>query len=104
MNGTLNTVPYVEDEPDIHMVAPLALETKGGFTLKVCGSGEETVQAGPGSKADLFLLDVPVPARAGTGTLTAPRAIPFLQELPAVFMTARVRPGEIQHYRSRAHG
>ena len=44
MTHTLNTILYVEDEPDIRTVAQLALETVGGFTLKVCGSGEEAVE------------------------------------------------------------
>lgn len=65
MTPTLNTILYVEDEPDIRTVAQLALETVGGFTLRVCGSGEEAVEIGPAFKPDLILLDVMMPGMDG---------------------------------------
>ncbi len=99
MSSMLNTILYVEDEPDIRMVAQLALETVGGFTLKVCSSGEEAVLAGPGFKPDLFLLDVMMPGMDGPSTLAALRALPTLKDTPVIFMTAKVQPGEIQQYR-----
>lgn len=99
MSSTLNTILYVEDEPDIRMVAQLALETVGGFTLKVCSNGEEAVQTGPGFKPDLLLLDVMMPGMDGPGTLAALRETPALKDTPVIFMTAKVQPGEIQQYR-----
>ncbi len=40
----LQNILYVEDEPDIQAVAKLALEMVGGFTVKVCSSGEEALR------------------------------------------------------------
>jgi len=99
MTHTLNTILYVEDEPDIRTVAQLALETVGGFTLKVCGSGEEAVEIGPAFKPDLILLDVMMPGMDGPTTLAALRKHPSMQDTPVIFMTAKVQPSEIQQYR-----
>lgn len=99
MTSTLNTILYVEDEPDIRTVAQLALETVGGFTLKVCGNGEEAVLAGPSFKPDLLLLDVMMPGMDGPTTLAALRKAPSLKDTPVIFMTAKVQPSEIQQYR-----
>ena len=99
MTPTLNTILYVEDEPDIRTVAQLALETVGGFTLRVCGSGEEAVEIGPAFKPDLILLDVMMPGMDGPTTLAALRKHPSLQDTPVIFMTAKVQPSEIQQYR-----
>lgn len=99
MPRTLNTILYVEDEPDIRTVAQLALETVGGFTLKVCGNGEEAVKAGPSFNPDLILLDVMMPGMDGPTTLDALRKDPALKDTPVIFMTAKVQPSEVQLYR-----
>ncbi|MGV8990825.1 MAG: response regulator [Thiobacillus sp.] len=99
MTKALNTILYVEDEPDIRTVAQLALETVGGFTVKLCGSGEEAVQAGPAFKPDLLLLDVMMPGMDGPTTLAALRKDPSMKDTPVIFMTAKVQPSEIQQYR-----
>lgn len=99
MRRTLNTILYAEDEADIRTVAQLALETVGGFTLKVCGSGEEAVQTGLGFNPDLLLLDVMMPGMDGPSTLAALREIPALKDTPVIFMTAKVQPSEVQLYR-----
>lgn len=99
MTKALRTILYVEDEPDIRTVAQLALETVGGFTLKVCGNGEEALQAGPTFKPDLLLLDVMMPGMDGPTTLAALRKDPSTKDTPVIFMTAKVQPSEIQNYR-----
>lgn len=99
MTKSLNTILYVEDEADIRTVAQLALETVGGFTLKVCASGEEAVQAGSAFNPDLLLLDVMMPGMDGPSTLAALRQLPAIKDTPVIFMTAKVQPSEIQQYR-----
>jgi two-component system, OmpR family, response regulator len=100
MNKPLNKILYVEDEPDIRIVAQLALETVGGFTLAVCCDGEEAVIKGPVFKPDLILLDVMMPGMDGPTTLAALRQDPVLQHTPVIFMTAKVQPAEITCYRN----
>ena len=69
---------YIEDEPDIQTIAQIALESVGGFTLKICSSGEE------------------MSGMDGPSTLTALKKIPEFSILPAIFMTAKVQPQEIK--------
>lgn len=95
----LNKILYVEDSVFIRTVTQIALETVGGFTLKVCESGEAAVEAGPSFGPDLILLDVMMPGMDGPTTLAALRRDPSLKDTPVIFMTGKVQPEEIQAYR-----
>lgn len=96
----LHKILYVEDDTDIQVVAKLALESIGGFTLAVCSSGQEAIARAEGFNPDLILLDVMMPDMDGPTTLKALRGLPGLGERPVVFMTAKVQPQEVLHYRS----
>ena len=96
----LQKLLYVEDEPDIRAVAQLALGAVGGFTVELCSSGEEALRRAPEFQPDLILLDVMMPGMDGPTTLRALRAVPALAATPAVFMTAKVQPAEIAHFKS----
>lgn len=89
---------YVEDEPDIQTVARLALETLGGFTVAICGSGQEALDRAPDFQPQLILLDVMMPSMDGPTALGRLRALPQFADTPAIFMTAKVQPAEIAHY------
>lgn len=96
----LNRILYVEDEPDIQAVAKIALEMVGGFTVKICSSGEEALREVAAFAPDMLLLDVMMPGMDGPSTLKALRALPEAAGIPAVFMTAKVQPPEVAHYKS----
>jgi two-component system, OmpR family, response regulator len=98
--NTLQRLLYVEDEPDIQAVARIALETVGKLTLKVCSSGEEALQEIKAFQPDMVLLDVMMPGMDGPGTLVALRAMPEFASIPVAFMTAKVQPSEVAHYKS----
>jgi two-component system, OmpR family, response regulator len=98
--NSLQRILYVEDEPDIQAVAKLALEIIGGFTVKVCSSGEEALRNAEAFAPQLLLLDVMMPGLDGPATLEALRKLPSLTELPAIFMTAKVQPAEIIYFKS----
>ncbi len=97
---TLKRILYVEDEADIQAVAKLALEMVGGFTVKICSSGEEAQRVAAEFNPQLLLMDVMMPGMDGPSTLKALREIPTLAQTPAVFMTAKVQPAEIAHFKS----
>lgn len=99
-SDTLKRILYVEDEPDIQAVARIALEAVGGFILKVCSSGEEALQAAIEFRPDLLLLDVMMPGMDGPTTLRELRKLPELADTPAVFMTAKVQPQEIEQFKA----
>ena len=41
-----------------------------------------------------------MPGMDGPGTLKALRALPGVERVPVVFMTAKVQPNEVAHYKS----
>lgn len=95
----LRRVLLVEDDPDIQIVASLALSDVGGLVVKVCGSAQEALDAAPSFGPDLILLDVMMPGMDGIAALRALRENPALAATPVVFMTARAQSHEIARYK-----
>ena len=95
MSKTLQKILYVEDEKDIQLVARIALETVGKFTVTVCNNGVEAIEAFARVNPDLVLLDVMMPDMDGPTTLQRLRQTPGGETVAAVFMTAKVQPHEI---------
>lgn len=93
----LERILCVEDDPDIQVVIQLALETVGGFAVKLCASGREALESVAGFHPDLILLDVMLPGMDGPATLEALCRLPEAASLPVVFMTAKVQPDEVAH-------
>jgi CheY-like chemotaxis protein len=91
----LQRILYLEDEPDIQAVARVALETVGGFELRICSSGRQALAEAAGFAPDLLLLDVMMPDMDGPTTLRELRALPALTTTPALFLTAKVQPHEV---------
>ena len=96
---SLVRILLVEDESDIQTVTTLALKALGGFTVEVCSSGSEAIQAAPVFNPDLILLDVMMPGMDGLSTLKALRDIPRTTTTPVIFMTAKVQSYEVARYK-----
>ena len=94
----LERILYAEDESDIQQVASLALEVVGGFTLKTCNSGLEAVNEIEAFAPQLLLFDVMMPDLDGPSALAKIREIEAYKDTPAIFMTAKVQPAEVQQY------
>jgi CheY-like chemotaxis protein len=95
----LRHILFVEDDLDIQVVATMALEAVGGFSVTTCGSGGEAVSRFAEIAPDLVLLDVMMPGMDGPATLAALRQLPEAAGVPVVFMTARVQVHEMARYR-----
>jgi CheY-like chemotaxis protein len=95
---SLQKILFVEDDPDIQMVAQLALEAVGGYTVQMCSSGKEALAVAEQFAPDLILLDVMMPGMDGPTTLIELRKKSSLTQTPVVFMTARVQRHEIEQY------
>jgi CheY-like chemotaxis protein len=100
MSSPLCRILYVEDQPDIRLVAKMALEVVGGFTVLACASGQEALNCAPDARADLLLLDVMMPGMDGPSTLQALRELPATAHTPVVFMTAKVQAAEVALYKA----
>jgi two-component system OmpR family response regulator len=95
----LHRILFVEDDPDIQVVATMALESIGGFQVLPCSSGAEALARCAEFAPDLVLLDVMMPKMDGPATLEALRGLSAFDATPVVFMTARVQAHEVAHYR-----
>ncbi|QLC72900.1 response regulator [Pseudomonas sp. LPB0260] len=96
----LTRILHVEDDPSIQAVAKVALEAVGGFKVLSCSSGQEALDQIQGFAPDFILLDVMMPGMDGPQTLEKLRLLVDIGLVPVAFMTAKVQPAEIQHYRS----
>ena len=88
---------YVEDEADIRAIAEFALEDEC-FEIVFCESGEQALARAPNFQPNVILLDVMMPGMDGPTTLKNLRQIPGLQDIPIIFLTAKVQPDEIKSF------
>src|SRR5229473_472163 len=66
----LRKILCVEDEPLVQAIARAALEKRGGFTVLICGSGAEAIEAAPaGTPAALMTTKVQARELAPRGGL-----------------------------------
>lgn len=100
MEKTLKRILYIEDEEDIREIAKISLEDLGGFEVKYCASGHEAISVAEAFHPDLFLLDVMMPNLDGPATLKELKKINSLRNIPAIFMTAKIRESEVGDYLS----
>jgi two-component system, OmpR family, response regulator len=98
--SALSRILFVEDDSDIQVVATLALESLGGFSVLACASGIEALSRFAEFSPDLVLLDVMMPGMDGPATLEALRRLPGGGTTPVVFMTARVQAHEVSRYKA----
>ena len=95
----LSRILHVEDDPSIQAVAKVALEAVGGFRVLSCSCGQDALDQVQGFAPDFILLDVMMPGMDGPQTLAKIAQLVDIGWIPVVFMTAKVQPAEIEHYR-----
>lgn len=96
----LMKIMYVDDEADIRTIVQFALEDEEDFELKICASGQEALDAVGSYRPDLVLLDVMMPGMDGPTTLQRLREQPEWARLPIAFVTAKVQPQEVAHFKA----
>ena len=89
------TVILAEDDPDIQLVARLALK-RAGFSVKVVGTGQEALDAIRQEPPDVVLLDWMMPELDGPETCRQLKADPSTAAIPIIFLTAKSQEAEIQ--------
>lgn len=85
----IRKVIYVEDEPDIRTVVALILST---YDIEVAefGSGAEAIERAGDLQPDLILMDLTMAEMDGIEALLRLREISGYEEVPCVFVTARI--------------
>jgi len=94
----LKQILVVEDEADIGKIIQVSLINVGGFGVDICSSAHEALKVLQQSQPDLIILDVMMPVMDGPSFLKEIRQSSTLQDLPVVFMTAKVQPHEVEEY------
>jgi CheY-like chemotaxis protein len=89
-------VMCVEDDPDIRLILDFSLGRMGGYTLCLCESGMQALERVQEFKPQLVLLDVMMPELSGPETLARLRALPVMQGVPIVFLTAKAMQDEVE--------
>jgi CheY-like chemotaxis protein len=100
MSSELSKILCVEDEADIQAVAKVALEMVGKFEVKMCSSGQDALDTLPGFAPDLILLDVMMPGMDGPTTYQEIRKLDGYNDVPIIFMTAKVMENDREQYMS----
>ncbi len=99
---SLARVVVAEDDPDISAVIALALGRVGGLEVTTCAHGRAVIDLVPRLLPDLFLLDVMMPEMDGLETLAWLKREPRTTAIPVIFMTARVRPRDLETYHAQS--
>jgi two-component system, OmpR family, response regulator len=91
----LQSVLYVDDDPDICSVVQATLGLVPGLSVHIADSGERAVDLAYELRPDLVLMDVMMPGLDGPSTFRRMRESTLLRKMPVIFMTAKVLPAEI---------
>lgn len=91
----MNTLLLAEDDPDIQLVARMALK-RGGWTVAVANNGVEALAAVRTAPPDVVLLDWMMPEMDGLEVCRQLKADAATASIPVIFLTARSQESEIQ--------
>ena len=89
-------VLVVEDDPDLRTLLEVRLR-QCGHRVVTAGSGQEALEVlAERGRPDVAVLDVLMPGMTGLELLRSLRSDPAYADLPAVFLSARVLPADIE--------
>ena len=91
-------VLHADDEFIMRNLVREILIEEGNFEIFSYASGQEVLDAAKKLNPDLLLLDMMMPGMSGLQTLKEVQKIDSLANVPAVFLTSRVSPEEIEAY------
>lgn len=90
----------VDDEEDIRKVGLLSLKRVGKFEVVQAEDAITGLEVARIEQPDLILLDAMMPGMDGPSALQVLKQDPKIRHIPVIFMTAKVQPQDIEHYRS----
>ena len=95
----LTKIMLVEDDPDIALLAQVALEEFGGIEFVHFDNGGDALAALAKEAPDLLILDYRMPGMNGAEVLAAARKTDVGRDLPVIFMTASLMPKHVERLR-----
>jgi two-component system OmpR family response regulator len=91
-------VLLVDDQPQILLIASIALEFDGSIEVLTADGAVKGIELARAQRPDLIVLDVMMPNVDGITACQRLKKDPELGATPIVFMTARVREEDIATY------
>ena len=88
-------VLIVEDNEQIRELVGIYVKQAGHAVAMAADGNEALAAVAERGAPDVAVLDVAMPGMNGLELLSALRELPGLAELPAIFLSARVRPEDI---------
>lgn len=95
----LKRIMYVDDDPDLQDIVRLGLETRAGFTVTCCDSGDQALENISHFKPDLVILDMVLPGMSGLQLLERMRELRGVPWIPVIFLTSKIRPHQLEEYK-----
>lgn len=87
-------VLLADDEPDIQLIARLALK-RAGFEVTAVANGAEVLARVAEVQPQAILLDWMMPEMDGFETCARLKADPLTRDIPVIFVTAKAQESEI---------
>ncbi len=81
-------VLHIEDQPDIHTIVRLTLQSSKQFTVSGAADGLTGIALAQQLKPDVILLDYTLPDLEGDQILEQLRAMPATAAIPVILLTA----------------
>lgn len=92
----LNKIAYLEDDPNVQLLAQFALVTIAKLDLRIYSTGSAAFSDLASFMPDLILLDVLLPDMDGIKIYQQLKSTSLLSNIPVVFLTAKFRNEEIE--------
>lgn len=96
MPKVFRKILIIDDEEAIREVIRVTLETLSGWEAGTARSGKEGVAMAAVDPPDAILLDVMMPEMDGPRTLMELQSNPATQNIPVLFLTAKVQGADIR--------
>jgi two-component system, OmpR family, response regulator len=90
----IQSVLYVDDDPDMRAVVEAALRPIAGLDVHIAGSGEQAIDLAYECRPDLVVMDVMMPGLDGPSTFKSMRERALLADIRVIFLTAKTLPAE----------
>ncbi|MEX2304731.1 MAG: response regulator [Waddliaceae bacterium] len=100
MKEELKKILIIDDDVDSLEIACFSLTAIGGYHVDACSSGSEALEKIEKIKPQLILLDVIMPEMDGIETLKKINKIAGYEEVPVIFLTAKVQVDDMELYQT----
>ena len=94
----IQTVLHIDDDKIIGRMVKLVLEKMAGWEVEYCSSCEAALEYIKRNEPDIVLLDIMMPDADGPTTLKTLRRQGLSEDVPAIFMSAKVMSGMSENF------